>query len=122
MEKVKESNIMGTYFIKTYKADGMDFIELLNSLAEGFTPISVEMSEQADRDMKSFGSKSVPYQEFMEHMDTISDGIDGSTYKLIGTVGQSVVDIAVSNGFVTVVSKDPSIEIDSVVKQKTIGL
>ena len=121
MEKVKESNIMGYYFIKTYTSDGMGFIEALNNLSPDFVPISVELIETADRDMKSFGTKTIPYEEYMEKMDTISEGPIGVSEMLIGTVGGSLVKVSCNKDFITIMTENKDVEIGNVINQPRLG-
>ncbi len=121
MEKVKESNIMGYYYVKTYTSDGMSFIEALHNLAPDFTPISVELIELADKDMKTFGSKTIPYTEYMEKMDTVSEGSFGVSEMLSGSVNGSLVKLSCNQEFITIMTDNPEIEIGNVINQPRLG-
>lgn len=120
MEKIKEGNILGIYTIKYYTSDGMGFTDILHNLADGFKPLDVEIEETVDRDMKTFGKKTIPYDEYMNTMDSISTGVNDCVFSLVGTAKDSLVTVTAVEDVISLSSKNSEIEIDDVISKKKV--
>jgi len=119
MEKVNEKSIMDRYFLKTYTADGMSFNDLINNIKAGFNPISIKVDEDTDKDMKSFGSVEIPFEEYLNGKDAPTS-VGDTIYTLIGSLNGAVVEISLvtKEDLVTIMSKHPEIEITQIIEQK----
>ena len=116
MEKVDEFSIRNAYFIKQYKADGVTFHDIVRNRRDEFKPISVKVVEDTDRDMKSFGSCEIPFEEYSAGKDA-PNSIGDTVYTLIGSLQGAVVEVTVlaDEGLVKIMSKHPEIEIDQII-------
>ena len=117
--KVDETNIDDRYYLKGYAApENMTFKDLLGILRPDFKPSFVTVTEDADRDMKSYGSEISDYDHYLSHYEDTKDGresLSGTTVAGVYVSVEVIRDDETNHTEIWLSSKDASVELDQII-------
>ncbi len=122
MKKIREK--MGNYYCsKTYTSDGMNIVELLNSLSEDYNARRVRVNEDVEFEQKVTDKREYPIDEFYEKMEQIAMYGSNLYYTIIGGYGGETAEITLHelNQLITLVTTDKNLEIDQLIQKKNKG-
>ncbi len=102
-----------TFIMKIYRTD-IDFYSLIGRLMESGVPIdSVSVSEDVDMDMRVY-TGCYSYDEFLEKYDDFQYDIDSATFFFKDFDGN--VTFNCNDDIIRLITHDPSIELDDIMK------
>ena len=122
MKKLRED--IGNYYCsKTYTSDGMNIVELLNSLSDEYNARRVRVNEDVEFEQKTIDKTEYPIDEFYEKMEQIALVGSNQYYTIIGGYRGETAEITLHevNQLITLVTTDKNLEIDQLIQKKSKG-